>query len=85
MMAIITTEELEQLNQFMFKQLKNRYQDKSTNKRFVIGVDKPKMRLYDAEDAAQSNISDSGQADSNEPVRKPFERKSRDAFKSFKV
>jgi replicative DNA helicase len=89
MAAIITNEELEKLGQFMIKQLKNRYQDKSNNKRFVVGVDKPKMRLYDADPAAQSNISDSGQVSSQEdpaPIRKPFERVERPKnFKGFKV
>jgi replicative DNA helicase len=86
MAAIITTEELEQLNQFMVKQLKNRYQDKSTNKRFVVGVDKKHMRLYDVAASAQSNISDSGQTSEDIP-RKPFERTERAKrdFTKFKV
>ena len=61
MFALISTEELENLNQIMVKQLKNRYNDPSYYKRFVIGVDRSRMRLYDVEDSAQSNISDSGQ------------------------
>jgi archaellum biogenesis ATPase FlaH len=61
MFALISTEELENLNQIMVKQLKNRYNDPSYYKRFVIGVDRARMKLYDVEDAAQSNISDSGQ------------------------
>ena len=60
MFALITNEELEQLNQILVKQLKNRYNDPTSNKRFVIGVDRAKMRLYDVEDSAQ-NITDSGQ------------------------
>ena len=63
MFALISTEELADLNQIMVKQLKNRYSDPTTNKRFVIGVDRAKMRLYDAEESAQTNISDSGQED----------------------
>jgi len=63
MFALISTEELAELNQIMVKQLKNRYSDPTTNKRFVIGVDRAKMRLYDAEESAQTNISDSGQED----------------------
>ena len=60
MFAIISTEELEGLNQLMIKQLKNRYNDPTgTNKKFVIGVDRAKMRLYDVEDTAQTlNIDD---------------------------
>ena len=63
MFALISTEELENLNQIMVKQLKNRYNDPSYYKRFVIGVDRARMKLYDVEDSAQKNISDSGQED----------------------
>ena len=70
MFALISTEELADLNQIMVKQLKNRYSDPTTNKRFVIGVDRAKMKLYDAEESAQTNISDSGQSqiDDDKPV-----------------
>ena len=61
MFALISTEELENLNQILVKQLKNRYNDPSYYKRFVIGVDRARMKLYDVEEAAQKNISDSGQ------------------------
>ena len=61
MFALISTEELENLNQIMVKQLKNRYNDPSYYKRFVIGVDRSRMKLYDVEESAQKNISDSGQ------------------------
>jgi archaellum biogenesis ATPase FlaH len=60
MFALISTEELEQMNQLMVKQLKNRYNDPTLNKRFVIGVDRAKMKLYDLEQSAQRDISDSG-------------------------
>ena len=60
MFALISTEELEQLNQIMVKQLKNRYGDPNSYKKFVIGVDRSKMRLYDAEQSAQVDIVDSG-------------------------
>ena len=63
MFALISTEELEDLNQIMVKQLKNRYNDPTTNKRFVIGVDRAKMKLYDVEQTAQTDILDSGQVD----------------------
>jgi len=59
--ALISTDELEALNQMLVKQLKNRYGDKSYYKKFVIGVDKSKMRLYDAEPSAQQGLSESGQ------------------------
>ena len=61
MFALISTEELEGLNQIMVKQLKNRYNDPTINKRFVIGIDRAKMRLYDCEQKAQNDIVDSGQ------------------------
>lgn len=61
MFALINTDELEQLGQIMIKQLKNRYGDPSINKKFVIGVDRAKMRLYDVEQSAQTDLSDSGQ------------------------
>lgn len=63
MFALISTEELENLNQIMVKQLKNRYNDPGYYKRFVIGVDRARMKLYDVEESAQKNISDSGQDD----------------------
>lgn len=56
MFAIISTEDLEKLGQLMIKQLKNRYNDPSQNRRFVIGVDRAKMRLYDLDMSAQKNI-----------------------------
>jgi archaellum biogenesis ATPase FlaH len=60
MFALISTEEMEALNQLMVKQLKNRYNDPTQNKRFVIGVDRAKMKLYDLEQSAQKGITDSG-------------------------
>ena len=56
MIALISTEELEELDQIMIKQLKNRYNDPNINKRFVVGVDRAKMRLYDAESSAQDGV-----------------------------
>lgn len=61
MFALISTEELEGLNQLMVKQLKNRYNDPTTNRKFMIGVDRAKMKLYDVEAAAQKGLSQSGQ------------------------
>jgi len=63
MFALISTEELDKLGQLMVKQLKNRYNDPGLNKRFMIGIDRGKMRLYDLEDSAQAGITDSGQDD----------------------
>lgn len=60
MFALISTEELESLNQIMVKQLKNRYKDPGYYKKFVIGVERAKMKLYNLEESAQEDISDSG-------------------------
>ena len=61
MFALISTEELEEVNQVMVKQLKNRYNDPTINKRFVLGIDRAKMKLYDVDQSAQEDIVDSGQ------------------------
>ena len=58
MFAIISTEELEQMGQFMIKQLKNRYADPTRNKRFMIGVDRARMKLYDLDPSAQQALTD---------------------------
>lgn len=63
MFALISTEELQQLSQLMVKQLKNRFGDPNHFKRFIIGVDREKMKLFDAEASAQVDIADSGQDD----------------------
>jgi replicative DNA helicase len=85
MLALISTEELEGLNQLMVKQLKNRYNDPSYYKRFVIGVDRAKMKLYDVEVSAQNNISDSGQDDKPVFDKSDFgKRVSAEEFTGFK-
>jgi len=61
MFALISTEELEGMNQIMVKQLKNRYHDPTMNKRFCLGIDRAKMKLYDVEQSAQKDLVDSGQ------------------------
>jgi archaellum biogenesis ATPase FlaH len=81
MFALISTEELEQLGQIMVKQLKNRYNDISVFKRFVIGIDRAKMRLYDCEQTAQEDILDSGQ---EEQYNYEDEKKPKKAFDGFK-
>ena len=68
MFALITNEELESLNQILVKQLKNRYSDPNAFKRFVVGVDRSKMRLYDVEESAQQGITDSGQDEDPGPI-----------------
>jgi replicative DNA helicase len=77
MFALISSEELEQLGQIMVKQLKNRYNDPTIFKRFVVGIDRAKMRLYDCEQSAQEDIVDSGQEEEynyeDEKPKKSFE------------
>jgi len=84
LIAIINTEELQNLNQLMIKQLKNRYRDLSLDKRFVIGVDRKYMKLYDVENSAQQDIVDSGQQETvsmEEIYTKSFgKKKSFDGF-----
>ena len=62
-LTIISNEDLDSMNQLLVKQLKNRFNDVTKNRRFVIGCDKSHMRLYDVAQSAQANISDSGQED----------------------
>ena len=83
MFALISTEELQQLNQIMVKQLKNRYSDPSVFKRFIVGIDRSKMRLYDTEQSSQTDISDSGQPD--KPLSTFGNRERRNKFEGIKV
>ena len=62
MFALISTDELQELGQIMVKQLKNRYNDPTVHKRFILGIDRAKMRLYDCEQSEQ-NIVDNGRDD----------------------
>ena len=80
MFALISTEELEQLGQIMVKQLKNRYNDPTIHKRFVVGIDRAKMRLYDVEQSAQNDILDSGK----EEEYNYEESKPKKSFEGFK-
>ena len=82
MAALISTEQLQELNQIMVKQLKNRYADPATNKRFVIGIDRAKMKLYDVEQSAQMDIVDSGQ---KQGADDKMVNKMTNKFKSLKV
>jgi replicative DNA helicase len=80
MFALISTEDLEGLGQILVKQLKNRYNDPTIHKRFVVGIDRAKMRLYDCEQSAQKDILDSGKEEEyNDEERKP--KKSFEGFK----
>ena len=75
MFALISTEELEGMNQIMVKQLKNRYNDPTMNKRFCVGIDRAKMRLYDVEESAQDDLQDSGQESEKVDLVKRFTAK----------
>jgi replicative DNA helicase len=83
MFALISTEELEQLNQILVKQLKNRYNDPTMNKRFIVGIDRAKMRLYDVDQSAQTDLVDSGQ-DLDEEPEDLFKGQTRKNFADFK-
>ena len=80
MFALISTEELEGLGQIMVKQLKNRYNDPTIHKRFVIGIDRAKMRLYDCEQSAQKDILDNGKDNEYDYE----EKKPKKSFEGFK-
>ena len=84
MFALISSEELEELGQIMVKQLKNRYNDPTLYKRFTLGVDRAKMRLYDVEQSAQNDIVDAGK---NKPLNTfgDRERTQKKSFDGFKV
>ena len=84
MFALISSEELEEMGQIMVKQLKNRYSDLTYYKRFTLGIDRSKMRLYDVEQSAQDGITDSGK---DKPVNTfgDRERQQKKTFDGFKV
>jgi len=86
MFALVSNEELEGLNQIIVKQLKNRYNDPSYFKRFVVGIDRAKMKLYDVEASAQTGLADAGQ-DDDEPMfdKSNFGRRQKaESFEGFK-
>jgi hypothetical protein len=80
MFALISTEDLEGLGQILVKQLKNRYNDPTIHKRFVIGIDRAKMRLYDCEQSAQNDILDNGKDEEYDYE----EKKPKKSFEGFK-
>ena len=85
MFALISTEELQELGQIMVKQLKNRYNDPTMNKRFVLGIDRAKMKLYDVENSAQIDIVDSGRTSNTPKIPQKQFGTSKDQFNGFKV
>ena len=86
MFALVSNEELEALNQIIVKQLKNRYNDPSFYKRFVVGIDRAKMKLYDTEASAQEGLSDAGQDDDTPMFDKSSfgRRQKAESFEGFK-
>ena len=84
MFALISSEELEELGQIMVKQLKNRYNDPTYYKRFTLGIDRSKMRLYDVEQSGQDGLADAGQ---DKPINTFGERelKAKKSFDGFKI
>ena len=74
MFALISTEELESINQILVKQLKNRYNDPTIHKRFIVGIDRAKMRLYDCEQKAQEDIIDNGQETEYDEDKSKFKK-----------
>ena len=83
MLALISTEELEDLDQIMVKQLKNRYADPGSNKRFVVGIDRSKMRLFDAED--QDGVMNDGRSKEEDKPINTFGNRERKDFSSLQV
>jgi len=79
MFALISTEELESLGQILVKQLKNRYNDVNIFKRFVVGIDRAKMRLFDCEQTAQAELLDNKQEEEYN-----YEEKPKKSFEGFK-
>jgi replicative DNA helicase len=83
MIAFISTEELEKMNQLMVKQLKNRYNDANVNKRFTVGIDRSKMRLYDIADPTANIMNDGNSSSAVAAAGTPFSRGQKDRGKSF--
>ncbi len=83
MFALITSDELEELDQLVVKQLKNRYNDPTIFKRFVIGVDRARMKLYDCEQEAQEELIDSAEEGFDDSI--PVADRGRDRYSDFKI
>jgi replicative DNA helicase len=85
MFALVSNEELEALGQILVKQLKNRYGDPNDYKRFVLGIDRAKMRLYDVEQSAQDGLADAGHTDKPLNTFGNREKPQKKSFDGFKV
>jgi hypothetical protein len=83
MLALVSTEELEDLDQIMVKQLKNRYADPGSNKRFVVGIDRSKMRLFDAED--QDGVMNDGRSKEEDKPINTFGNREKKDFSGLHV
>lgn len=83
MFALISTEELEGMGQIMIKQLKNRWNDLSYYRRFVVGIDRSKMKLYDVEEHAQGNVHNESAADNKSASKPDFNKFAKSGKKSF--
>jgi len=82
MFALITSDELEDLDQMVVKQLKNRYNDPTIFKRFVIGVDRSRMKFYDVEQEAQEELIDSAEVNDDTPI---FDKGQSSKYSDFKI
>lgn len=87
MFALIATDELDELNQIMVKQLKNRYNDKVKNRKFILGINRAKMKLFDAKKEDQSFITDTAkkQRDEEDDFFNDNKKKSSKKFQSWTV
>jgi ribosome biogenesis protein Nip4 len=85
MFALITSEKLEDYSQIMVKQLKNRYNDPTLFRKFVVGIDRAKMRLYDVEESAQADIADESPVFSKGKFGQSVDEEKKDRFKGLLV
>jgi hypothetical protein len=85
MFALISTEELDDLGQLLVKQLKNRYNDPTKYKRFVVGIDRSRMKLYDVEESAQTDIMSDTVVSNDKAINKFGEGEQRDPYAEFKI
>ena len=85
MCAAISTEKLEEIGQILIKQLKNRYSDPTKNKKFVIGIDRAKMKLYDLDPSEQQSLVDTGQDEDNKDSAPVYDKFKKKDFSDFKI
>ena len=85
MCAAISTEKLEEVGQILIKQLKNRYSDPTKNKKFVIGIDRAKMKLYDLDPSEQKSLVDTGQDEDNKDSAPVYDKFKKKDFSDFKI